>query len=308
MIELKHQVPEIFLKEEKKELVVSSSTKEIWAVELDLLAELDAVCKRLNLKYTIAYGTLLGAVRHKGFIPWDNDVDVLMLRKDYEILCANATEFKHPYFLQNEDTDPGSGRGHGQLRNSATTGILKSELSNNKARYSFNQGIFLDIFVLDDIPEDSKECVAFLKKANKLKRRYLTIRKYMQAFYSGYGRHHIRIVGGLMWLLQKCFRFDFMRCANAKYEAFCTKYTKLGTSRVAPVSYSPVLSQKLQYPKAWFEDLVELPFEHLHLLAPRCYEDILQISYGDWHKHVVGGDAHGGVLFDVNKSYTEYLK
>ena len=137
-----HEIPNEFYHAEDKILTVAAETKAIGAVELDLLAEFDRVCKRLSLKYTIAYGTLLGAVRHKGFIPWNNDVDVLMLRKDYEILCAHADEFKHPYFLQNEEFDPGSGRGHGQLRNSSTTGILKSDMLNGEARYSFNQGIF----------------------------------------------------------------------------------------------------------------------------------------------------------------------
>lgn len=302
-----HEIPNEFYHAEDKILTVAAETKAIWAVELDLLAEFDRVCKRLSLKYTIAYGTLLGAVRHKGFIPWDNDVDVLMLRKDYEILCAHADEFKHPYFLQNEESDPGSGRGHGQLRNSSTTGILKSDMLNGEARYSFNQGIFLDVFILDDIPEDPEECAVFLDTANKLKAQYQTMRRYLQAFYCGFGRR-IRLIGWFMWLLQKCFKCDFMCNANERHKAHCTKYTKVGRSRVAPVSYSASFSRKHQYPKSWFEDLIELPFEHLQLSASRYYEDILQIDYGNWRKHVVGGDAHGGVFFDVNHPYTDYLK
>lgn len=69
---------------------VSSKTKKIWNIELDMLKLLDDICKKYSLKYFVAYGTLLGAVRHKGFVPWDDDIDVFMLRDDYNKLARIA--------------------------------------------------------------------------------------------------------------------------------------------------------------------------------------------------------------------------
>ena len=69
---------------------VSSKTKKIWNIELDMLKLLDDICKKYSLKYFVGYGTLLGAVRHKGFVPWDDDIDVFMLRDDYNKLARIA--------------------------------------------------------------------------------------------------------------------------------------------------------------------------------------------------------------------------
>ena len=86
---------------------------------------LHAVCKKHGLRYFLAYGSLLGAVRHKGFIPWDDDMDVVMLRDDFEKLATLGAEFSSPYFLQNAHTDPGDGSPVMKIRNSNTTQFNK---------------------------------------------------------------------------------------------------------------------------------------------------------------------------------------
>ena len=109
MVDLKVKLPDSFFHEEVRDgYLVTAKVKELWAVQIDLLCELDRVCKKYNLKYILDFGTLLGAVRHKGFIPWDDDLDVSMLREDYDKLMeVGPTEFTHPYFLQNHDTEIG---------------------------------------------------------------------------------------------------------------------------------------------------------------------------------------------------------
>ena len=76
-------------------------------IEIELLIEFISVCQKLHLNYLIAYGTLLGAVRHKGFIPWDDDIDIVMLRADYVTFLEKAPQYLHePFFLQTHKTDP----------------------------------------------------------------------------------------------------------------------------------------------------------------------------------------------------------
>ena len=104
---IKLDIPAGFFEgEERCGYYVSPEMKKVWAVELDLLSEFARVCKKHNLKWWICYGTLLGAVRHKGFIPWDDDVDVVMMRSEYDKLCeVSREEFRHPYSLQFYNND-----------------------------------------------------------------------------------------------------------------------------------------------------------------------------------------------------------
>ena len=112
-------------------------------VELNALKEFSKIAMENDISFFLRGGSVMGAVKYQGFVPWDDDMDFIMLRSDFEKLCEVSSEFKEPYFFQTEETDPGSLRCHAQLRNSETTGILNSELSK---KYPFNQGIFIDIF------------------------------------------------------------------------------------------------------------------------------------------------------------------
>ena len=123
--------------------------KYLQSLELQLLDKFIDVCNKYNLAWFADSGTLLGAVRHKGFIPWDDDIDVIMPRKDYNKLLKIAKqEFKSPYFFQTPETD-NVWCLHPRLRLDNTTFILSWE----QAGYQ-HKGVFIDIFVLDSIPED----------------------------------------------------------------------------------------------------------------------------------------------------------
>ena len=77
--------------------------KEIWAIELNLFSEFDRVCRKHGITYIASSRTMLGTLRHHGFIPWDDDIDLMMMRDQYEKLCDVAEEeFKHPYFFQSK--------------------------------------------------------------------------------------------------------------------------------------------------------------------------------------------------------------
>ena len=138
-------VSEDFLKPETIcDFYVDENRKKIWAVMLDLFYELKKVCDKLGIEFYASGGTLLGAVRHRGFIPWDDDMDFWMKREDYEKLYQHADEFKEPYFLQTPYTDNGYYYSAIKLRNSNTTNLSEIFLYEN-----WNMGIGIDIFPID---------------------------------------------------------------------------------------------------------------------------------------------------------------
>lgn len=129
---------------------ISSDMKKVWNIQMKMVDKLIEVCNKYNLKVWADGGTLLGTVRDHGYIPWDDDIDMVMLRDDYNKLLQIApTEFQEPFFFQNVYTDKKYPRGHSQLRYNGTAAILPCDVN-----CAFNQSIFIDIFVYDQLPKD----------------------------------------------------------------------------------------------------------------------------------------------------------
>ena len=141
------KLSEEFLKEEtRNDYTISTDMKKVWAVEIDLLKKIIDVCKKHNLIYWAGFGTLLGAVRHKGMIPWDDDLDIWMPREDYDkLIKLDQEEFGFPYFLQTTENDEDYYCPFARLRNSNTCGLLVSK--KNKC----NNGIYIDIIPIDGL-------------------------------------------------------------------------------------------------------------------------------------------------------------
>ena len=146
--------------------LISNLRREVWDIELDMLDLVVSICDKIGVKYYLDAGTLLGAVRHKGFIPWDDDIDLVMFRDEYDKFISYCKEnLEYPYFLQTTDTDSSIYQ-HAKIRRSDTTAILEKDL---EANWDFNQGIFLDIFPLDRVPEDKGKREIFLYELQLIK-------------------------------------------------------------------------------------------------------------------------------------------
>ena len=129
---------------------------------LCILDEFNRVCRENDLHYYMLGGTLLGAVRHHGFIPWDDDIDIVMLREDYnKLLSLPFGAFQEPFFLQTPATDPGYHKGLVKIRKNDTTSIPYGD-----AGFKYNHGMFIDVFPIDAIPDGTN---LFAKQVKRLK-------------------------------------------------------------------------------------------------------------------------------------------
>jgi len=310
-VKIKIQLPDGFLDEEVRNgYTISCEMKKVWAVELDLLCEFDRICKEHHISYIADGGTLLGAIRHNGFIPWDDDIDVGMLRSEYEKLNAIAsTEFHDPYFWQTEETDPGSLRGHAQLRNSDTTGILYCE---QDRRIPFNQGIFIDVFQFDDSITDQKKLEEQFRNIVKYKQMAcfeadLTIRySYDNLKQHSTFKHRLK-----MNVLHTCLKlFHINLDYKVPYQKFldeCIKFKGSNFGKVADYVL-PITIVSGSRDKNCFLKTVEHEFEFIKIPVPVDYDSALKQTFGsDYMVMKRNNSNHGGVLFDTEVSYKDYL-
>lgn len=307
MVDLKITLPNGFLDEEVRDgYTVSRHMKEVWAVELDLLAEFCRVCDKYGLKYFADGGTLLGCVRHQGFIPWDDDIDIVMMRDDYERLCEIATtEFKNPYFFQTEYTDKASFRCHAQLRNSSTTGILKCEYQH---KYSFNQGIFIDIFPMDAIPDDDAVFHKQMENVERLKMKGFYKMTFADRFKPSENRYNHVFKCVLRKILMNSWLYYLVdpSIAMRKLEKELCKYNGINTCRVGKLFF--LYAEKRIWHRIDFVNVEYMRFEMLKLPVPVGYRRVLTTFYGkDWETPVKSCTTHGGCVYDVSKSYKEYI-
>lgn len=279
--------------------LVSTRRKALWNVQFEILQKIVDVCKRNSLTVWAFGGTLLGAVRHHGFIPWDDDVDLLMPRPDYDKLIEiGPNEFNNPFFFQSPYTDKKYNRTFARVRNTETTGIQLSDIYTD-----INQGIFVDIFPCDAIEDDNevysrksewkKDLTSYLMY-NQVKRPFdfssLSIfsnRKVKQRIYRG--KKIARSIGNDV----ECFQQ-----IEEKYRRICWGTTK----RVGPVTFMEWI-----FPIELFQGTVFVDFEGISLPAMSGYKEFLHIMYGDYMKPVRGASCHGSLLVDASHSYRHYL-
>lgn len=293
-------IPEGFLDEEERcGYKVSKELKKVWAVELDLAKEFLRVCKKYNIKTCAFAGSILGAVRHKGFIPWDDDMDFCLTREEFEkLLMVPAEEFKAPYFLQTPLGDQRFFCPYARLRNSDTTGIITWHKSSD-----YNNGIYIDIFVLDGFIENKLKYLAQFV-------RWSILRPILEN-YNGNGKVYKwsdKIVNAMAKLIGKTKSYEFWLM---EYNKVCSMNTSK-TERLSLITHGRWFTSRYCISKKELEDVVLIPFENIEIPVPREYDKVLKRIYGNYMEYPPAeqrGEWHNGkIIFEPDIPYKEYFK
>lgn len=250
---------------------ITLSTEELrnlQLVELEMLVEVDRICRKNKITYTLDGGTLLGAVRHKGFIPWDDDADIVFPRHEYAKFyraCKKDLDTER-FFLQEYRTDPHYRWGYAKLRRKGTQYVRFGQ-----EHMKYHSGIYIDLFPLDHVP-DPYVLRRIFYSVNFAIRKILYSelgktaekKRFMRAWYS---------------ILNKIPR-DFVFHIRNHMAALCNrKKTELAAHTMYP---NPGPTCKYGMPASCYDHYMEMEFEGMDFMAISDYDRFLRLSYGDY--------------------------
>lgn len=267
-------------------------------IEVCILNEFIAVCQRYDLRYYVIGGTLLGTVRHKGFIPWDDDIDVAMPRKDYEKFEKIAPKsLPRHLFFQTRKSDPEYFYSFGKIRNSNTT-FIETACRNKR----INQGIYIDVFPLDYYPENriKQTLIDFMNLMFRFRfKKEIAISSYKKS----------SVLGRIIDSVGSNTMMVFMPTVSLAYELRKKMHTKCQNSLLW-ANYGGAWGRKEIVPISWYGKGKKMKFENTAVIVPDRYDLWLKRVYGDYmklppvEKRVT---HHYADIIDVNHSYKYYI-
>lgn len=277
--------------------LVKSSIKKAWDKMLEMWQEVDRICRKYKLNYWAYCGTLLGAARHSGFVPWDTDLDLCMMRPEYNIFC-DAVERE----LIQEDSAFEVGRrdfNNYRIALSSTTLLLNEDLREREPNKAY--GIMIEIYPMDVAPDNTLEGdLATLKLLELLSStddsRYINLKERLD---NGQKLHNDWQTIEYFHALPEKSRHEFYN----QYAALLFDNSSL----IAWINDILEAPQKI-YLKEWFRDTVYLPFESIKLPVPVDYDKILTKLYGDWHKFVYDRKFRIGDVYSPDVPYKEFFE
>ena len=259
----------------KVKIIKDEDFRRMQLLELEMLVELDRVCKENNIKYQIWAGTLLGAVRHKGYIPWDDDADVVMLREEYEKFKRCADQLNPEIcFYQDHDTDSEYRWGYAKLRKTGTKYVRFGQ-----EHVHCQTGVFIDVFPLDDVP---KSTIGQMLQDFHC----FCLRKIM---WSEIGKYSEK---GLLKIWYSILSKIPIDLAFKQLDIYARKSKNSTPNKVRTLTYTAIgklyrkhpLKDRYGMPKRWFLNTKTFEFEGKKLVGLEDYDECLKFEYGDYMK------------------------
>lgn len=253
--------------------VNSDALRKIQLCEFLCLKEIKRICEKNSIPYFLIGGTLIGAVRHKGFIPWDDDIDVGMLRKDYDrfLEIAKTDINKEKFFLQTTQTEDGCCDYEiARVRLNGTHFV-----ENHRQNLSLHNGFFVEILPYDDLPPTKKECIRYSKYFKRMKK-ILGIRKGYK-----YKVYNNKLKRFIFYVIANFTRIIPFKILHDKMVNYHLKYYETNSEKVFLLSgaYNCFRESHL---RSSFYETTELEFEGELFSVPKNYDMFLREQYGDY--------------------------
>ena len=245
--------------------------EEYKAIVVQILVKIDRICRENNLKYMLMFGTLIGAVRHHGFIPWDDDIDIAMPRADYCRLMEIIRQGEYGINFISIENNADTIYPFGKICDIRT----KAKEKNFKSVEGY--GAFVDVFPLDYLPEDPRERKAFCRKCNNLIR---LITHSARIDYSRECALPVRLARTIAFYTGKLFNTQSLIRRLEHLQTECNKANQGSSHMGIPWGFH---ADEL-YPSEMLADVTEAEFEGYSLFIPAQYDSILKMRYGDYMK------------------------
>lgn len=248
-------------------------TGEMKRTQLEILDVVAKFCDDHEIKYWLDAGTLLGAVRHKGYIPWDDDIDVGMLRPDYDKFLRLFNGSSSRYKAHSIENDPDFALPFCKVMDTST---ILYEPDEKGFRFSIN----IDIWVFDNAPDDDAVVDAMFRERDEYRRKFYM--RQMRIFGPAKG-NILRRLCAYGWRILKKTAYFYLYCLPYNYYSrkiaeIPVPYMSVGTKRIA--SFMGWAYCKLR--REVFDEVIDVEFEGRKYKAPKCYDEWLSALYGDY--------------------------
>ena len=292
---------EFFLDEVREGFYVPAMMKRAWAAEIEILFEIDKICEKHELHYCIDYGTLLGAIRHRGFIPWDDDIDIMMMREDYEIFSkvANAElpeELSFCSIMDNSNYELTSHVKHNKM-------LISSKALGKYHNYLYGAGV--DIFPYDRLSTDHEkeknrielfDALCILASLPSIDEKNITVLEYETK--------KVEKLLGIKLQYSPNYRKELLQLLKDCVQ----KFNQDGGHKIASLPDLTLYKDmgKGVFEDSWFGADSFMNFEFLSLPAPKEYFAVIKNKYHDYGLMKKDGGAHNYPLY--KKMEAEYMK
>lgn len=245
------------------------SQDEIKDGEVSILRAFHEFCENNHLVYSLAYGTLIGAVRHKGFIPWDDDIDVVMPRPDYDrfIQLAVSDVFPKGCRVQATEVD-------GFIQSFAKVIDPTISVKSGRNRSETEEWLWIDVFPVDGLPEQKKERSSLFFKAKVYGA--LSVADQLDPSYKS--TFAMQLVASVFGPIAR--HSSLGSWAATKLKKLSISYPFGMTEKAGVIGWG--FGQSEVFPTSWFTDRILLPFEGHRFYCPRHYDAMLSSQYGDY--------------------------